>query len=64
MGHRGCGLPDGTDVHSYPFGDTAFRAGGHGYDSLFLLSLCEVGVDVVEDVVCVRAQASACEGFC
>ena len=50
VGHRGCGLKDGGGVHPSSFGDDLFRLGGHGYESLFRLSLCEVGVDVVEDV--------------
>ena len=41
-----------------------FRLGGHGYESLFWLSLCEVGVDIVEDVGCVRVRVAACEGLC
>ena len=53
VGHRGCGLQDGGGVHPYSLGDDAFRLRGHGYMSLFWLSLCEVGVDVVEDVGCV-----------
>ena len=53
VGHWGCGLQDGGGVHPYSFGDDVFRLGGHGYESLFRLSLCEVGVDVVEDVRCV-----------
>ena len=28
------------------------------------LSLCEVGVDVVEDVGCVQVKVAACEGLC
>ena len=64
MGHRGPELQDGGGVHSYPFGDDAFRTAGHGYESLFLLPSCEVGVDVVEDVGRVRVQASAREGLC
>ena len=35
-----------------------------GYESLFWLSLCEVGVDVVEDVECVWVKVAACEGLC
>ena len=38
--------------------------GGHGYESLFWLSLCEVGVDVMEDVGCVRVKVAACERLC
>ena len=49
----GCGLQDGGGVHPYSFGDDVFRLGGQGYESLLRLSLCEVGVDVVEDVSCV-----------
>ena len=41
-----------------------FRLGGHGYESLFRLSLCEVGVDVVENVGCVLVWVVACEGLC
>ena len=41
-----------------------FRLGGHGYESLFWLSLCEVAVDVVEDVGCVRVNVAACENLC
>ena len=40
------------------------RSGGHGYECLFWLSLCEVGVDVVEDVGCVRVKVEAFEGLC
>ena len=47
------GLQDGGGVYPYSFGDDVFRLGGQGYDSLLRLSLCEVGVDVVEDVGCV-----------
>ena len=43
--------------------DDAFRAGGHNYESFFLLSLCEVGVHAVEDVGRVRVQVSAREGL-
>ena len=64
MGHWNGGLQDGDGVHSYPFGDDAFRAEEHGYESLFLLSFCEVGVDVVEDVGRVQVQVSACEDLC
>ena len=53
MGHQGCGLQDRDGVHSYSFGDDVFRFGGYGYESLFRLSLCEVGVDLLEDVGCV-----------
>ena len=35
------GLQDGGGVHPYSFGDDVFRLGGHGYESLFWLSLCE-----------------------
>ena len=38
--------------------------GEPGYESLFLLSLCEVGVDVVEDLGRVPVQAPAREDFC
>ena len=41
-----------------------FRLGGHGYESLFWLSLCEVGVDVVEDAGGVRVKVLACQGLC
>ena len=54
----------GAGEHPYSFGDDALRAGRHGYESLFRLSLCEVGVDVVEDVGCVRVYVVACEGLC
>ena len=64
VGQRGCGLQDGGGVHPYSFGDDVVRFGGHGYESLFWLSLCEVGVDVVEDVGRVRAKVAACEGLC
>ena len=63
MGQRGCWLQDGGGVHPYSFEDDVFRLGGHGYESLFRLSLCEVGVDVVEDVGCVWVQVVACEGL-
>ena len=63
VGHRSRGLQDGGGVHPYSFGDDAFRAGGHGYESLFYLSWCEVGLDVVEDVACVRVQVWGCEGL-
>ena len=53
VSYWGCGLQDGGGVHPYSFGDDVFCFGGHGYESLFWLSLCEVGVDVVEDVGCV-----------
>ena len=53
VGHWGCGLQDEVSVHPYSLGDDVFRLGGHCYESLFQLSLCEVGVDVVEDVGCV-----------
>ena len=43
----------GGGVHPYSFGDDVLRLGGQGYESLLRLSLCEVGVDVVEDVGCV-----------
>ena len=46
------------------FGDDALRVEGHGYESLFLLSLCEVAVDVVEDVGRVPVWVAACEGLC
>ena len=46
-----------------PFPDDVFCAGGYGDESLLLLSFCEVGVDVVEDVGRVRVQASAREGL-
>ena len=61
---RGASLHDGGGVHPYPFGDDALRVGGRGYESLFRLSLCEVGVDVVEDVGRVRIGVAAFEGFC
>ena len=48
----GCRM--GVAVHPDSFGDDALRLGGRGYESLFWLSLCEVGVDVVEDIGCVR----------
>ena len=38
--------------------------GGHGYESLFWLCLCEVGVDVLEDVGRVQVEVAACEGVC
>ena len=41
-----------------------FALGGHGYESLFPLSLCEVGVDPVEDVGRVPVKVAACEGLC
>ena len=41
-----------------------FRLGGHGYESLFRLSLCEVGVELVGDVGCVSVWVVACEGLC
>ena len=41
-----------------------FALGGHGYESLFSLSLCEVGVDVVEDAGGVRVKVAACEDLC
>ena len=41
-----------------------FRLGGHGYESLFWLFLCEVGGDVVDDVDCVQIRVAACEGLC
>ena len=41
-----------------------FRLGGYGSESLFWLSLCEVGVDVVEDVGRVRIKVAACEDLC
>ena len=41
-----------------------FRLAGHGYESLFWLSLCEVGVDVVEHVGPVRFKVAACEALC
>ena len=63
VGHRGCGLQDGDGVHPYCFGDDVFRMGGHGYESLFWLSLCEVGVDVVQDAGRVRVKVAACEGL-
>ena len=53
MGYWGCGLQDSGGVPPYSFGDDVFRLGGQGYESLLRLSLCEVGVDVVEDVGCV-----------
>ena len=53
MGYWGCGLQDGGGVHHYSFEDDVFRLGGQGCESLLRLSLCEVGVDVVEDVGCV-----------
>ena len=53
VGYWGCGLQDGGGVHPYSFGDDVFRLGGQGYESLLWLSLCEVGVEVVEDVGCV-----------
>ena len=40
-----------------------FRFGGLGYESLFWLSLCEVGVDVLEDAGRVRVKVAACEGW-
>ena len=52
-GLRGSGVQDGGGVHPYSFGDDVFRLGGHGYESLLRLSLCEVGVYVVRDVGCV-----------
>ena len=64
MGHRGCGLQGLGGVHPYSVADDVFRLGGHGYESLFWLSLCEVGVDVVQDVGCVRVKVAACEGLC
>ena len=63
MGHRGSGLQDWGGVYPYPFGDDAFRAGEYSYESFLLLSLCEVVVDVVEDVGRVRVQVSAREGL-
>ena len=53
VGYWGCGLQDWGGVHPYSFGDDVLRLGGQGYESLLRLSLCEVGVDVVEDVGCV-----------
>ena len=64
VGHGGRGLQDGGGVHPYSSGDIVFRLGGQGYESLFWLSLCEVGVDVVEDVGCVGVKVAACEGSC
>ena len=64
MGYWGCGLQDGGGVHPYSFRGDVFPSGGHGYESLFGLSLCEVGVDVVEDVGCVCVYVVACEGLC
>ena len=63
-GHRGCGLQDWGVIQPYSFGDDAFCSGGHGYETLFWLPLCEVGVDVVKDVGCVGVQVPACEGLC
>ena len=51
---RGCGLQDGGGVHPHSYGDDVFRLWGHGFESLFRLSLCEVGLNVVEDVDCLR----------
>ena len=64
LGHRCCGLQYGNGIHPSSFGDDALSVGGHGYESSFRLSLCEVGVDVVEDVGRVRVKAAACEGLC
>ena len=64
MGHRGCGLQNGGGVHPYFFGDDALHMGRHGYESLFRLSLCEVGVDVVEDVGRVGVKVAAYEDLC
>ena len=64
VGNRGLVLQNGGVVHPYSLGDDTFCAGGHGYESLFWLSLCEVGVDVVEDVRIGQAQVVACEGLC
>ena len=63
MGYWGPRLQDRGGVHSYLFGDDVFCAGGHSYESLFLLPLCKVGVDVVKDVGGVGVQASAREGL-
>ena len=63
MCQRGCGLQNVGGVHPYSVGDDALQLGGHGNESLFWLSLCEVGVDVVEDVGRVRPKVAACEGF-
>ena len=57
-------LQDRGGVHPYSLGDDALRVGRHCYESLFWLSLCEVGVDVVEDVGRVLVQVAACEGLC
>ena len=64
MGYRGCGLYDRGGVYLYPFGDDALRAGEYGDDSLLMLSLCELGVNVVEDVGRVQVQVVAREGLC
>ena len=64
VGHRGCGPQDGGGVYPYSFGDDALCVGGHGYESLFWLSSCEVDVDVVEDVIPVRVKVAAREGSC
>ena len=64
VGHGGLGVQDGAGEHPYSSRDDVIRLGGQGYESLFWLSLCEVGVDVVEDVGCVRVKVAACEGLC
>ena len=46
-GHQGRGLQKRGGVYPHSFGDDAFQAGGHGYESCCRLSFCEVRVDVV-----------------
>ena len=47
----GCRM--GVAYTPIPLEMMCFALGGQGYESLLRLSLCEVGVDVVEDVGCV-----------
>ena len=47
-----------------PLDMMCFSLEGQGYESLFLLSLSKVGVDVVEDVGRVWVTVAACEGLC
>ena len=61
-GVTGCSI--GVAYAPIPLEMMGFRAGGHGYESLFQVSLCDVRVDVVVDVGCVQVQAFACEGLC
>ena len=58
----GCRM--GVAYTPIPLEMMCFALGGHGYESLFRLSLCEVGVDVVGDVGCVRVWVVVCEGLC